>query len=257
MHEWATVSLRQKLVGEIRKVLKTGHYRSVSEFVSEAIRLRLEEIARGKSRASPQETFSTMPAPPKTTDVETHMDLVVDRLEQVWLVLAKFFEDLIQKDLDTDIEIAPQLRNCRTLINFIRAHTCPGCDREIAEQKLKDLQHSLEKIKDDLIAVALRISENYAKDWVEKIDEAERCDLGIITSVVSTFVTGLPKDPETGWIRLTLSKPIAEEKVREISKMFGVRTELDGDSQLVVKGEKTSVKKAVQVLYRLQLNPTT
>jgi glycine cleavage system H protein len=46
MSEWKTVSIRQKLIEEIDKAIKTGRYRSISEFVSEAIRLRLEEFMR-------------------------------------------------------------------------------------------------------------------------------------------------------------------------------------------------------------------
>jgi len=48
MSEWKTVSIRQKLIEEIEKALKTGRYRSISEFVSEAIRLRLEELMRAE-----------------------------------------------------------------------------------------------------------------------------------------------------------------------------------------------------------------
>jgi glycine cleavage system H protein len=46
MSEWKTVSIRQKLIKEIGKAIETGRYRSISEFVSEAIRLRLEELMR-------------------------------------------------------------------------------------------------------------------------------------------------------------------------------------------------------------------
>jgi glycine cleavage system H protein len=46
MSEWKTVSIRQELIKEIERFLKTGRYRSISEFVSEAIRLRLEELVR-------------------------------------------------------------------------------------------------------------------------------------------------------------------------------------------------------------------
>lgn len=46
MSEWKTISIRQELVKEIEKALRTGRYRSKSEFVSEAIRLRLEELMR-------------------------------------------------------------------------------------------------------------------------------------------------------------------------------------------------------------------
>ncbi len=44
--DWKTVSLRQELIREIEEAIKTGRYRSISEFVSEAIRLRLEELMR-------------------------------------------------------------------------------------------------------------------------------------------------------------------------------------------------------------------
>ncbi|RLI40262.1 hypothetical protein DRO59_09685 [Candidatus Bathyarchaeota archaeon] len=46
MSEWKTVSIRQQLIKEIEKAIKTGRYHSISEFVSEAIRLRLEELMR-------------------------------------------------------------------------------------------------------------------------------------------------------------------------------------------------------------------
>ncbi|MGQ9640999.1 MAG: glycine cleavage system protein GcvH [Candidatus Bathycorpusculaceae bacterium] len=48
MSEWKTVSIRQELIKEIEKALRTGRYRSISEFVSEAIRLRLEELMRAE-----------------------------------------------------------------------------------------------------------------------------------------------------------------------------------------------------------------
>ena len=46
MSEWKTVSIRKQLIKEIEEAIKTGRYRSISEFVSEAIRLRLEELMR-------------------------------------------------------------------------------------------------------------------------------------------------------------------------------------------------------------------
>jgi glycine cleavage system H protein len=46
--EWKTVSIRQELIREIEDAIKTGRYRSISEFVSEAIRLRLEELMRAQ-----------------------------------------------------------------------------------------------------------------------------------------------------------------------------------------------------------------
>lgn len=62
MSEWKTVSIRQELIKEIEKLVKTGRYRSISEFVSEAIRLRLEELARTESFVSSKAPESS-PAP--------------------------------------------------------------------------------------------------------------------------------------------------------------------------------------------------
>ncbi len=46
MSDWKTVSIRQKLIEEVERAIEAGRYRSISEFVSEAIRLRLEELMR-------------------------------------------------------------------------------------------------------------------------------------------------------------------------------------------------------------------
>ena len=61
MSKWKTVSIRQELIDEIAKVLQTGRYRSISEFVSEAIRLRLEELLRAERipLEKPTEPFAT------------------------------------------------------------------------------------------------------------------------------------------------------------------------------------------------------
>jgi glycine cleavage system H protein len=48
MSDWKTVSIRQELIKEIEEAIRTGRYRSISEFVSEAIRLRLEDLIRAE-----------------------------------------------------------------------------------------------------------------------------------------------------------------------------------------------------------------
>jgi glycine cleavage system H protein len=48
MSEWKTVSIRHELIKEVEEAIRTGRYRSISEFVSEAIRLRLEDLMRAE-----------------------------------------------------------------------------------------------------------------------------------------------------------------------------------------------------------------
>ena len=46
MPKWKTVRVRQELVEEAKKEVKRGQYQSLSEFVSDAIRLRMQKLAK-------------------------------------------------------------------------------------------------------------------------------------------------------------------------------------------------------------------
>lgn len=48
--KWRTISLRQELITAAERTLKTSHYNSLTEFVSEAIRIRLEELKQSHEK---------------------------------------------------------------------------------------------------------------------------------------------------------------------------------------------------------------
>jgi glycine cleavage system H protein len=50
MPEWRTIRVRQELVAAAKSTLEKGHYRSLSEFVSEAMRLRLDELKQSQEK---------------------------------------------------------------------------------------------------------------------------------------------------------------------------------------------------------------
>jgi len=264
MPEWATVSIREELIEEIRKLMKrTGRYRSISEFVAEAIRLRLEEMAR-KGEGVPELIAESPPTPsvpvtpvsmlpPEITEgTRGYINVQLQRSEQIWWVLVRMFGDLVRKDTKVDPEYARQLRNCRSIMNFVSSHICPECDIELANERLPELQHSLEKVKRDLVATAICVCDDYAKDWITELDRAERGELREIPAVGPKFVPGLPRNNSIGWTRITLSKPIPKERVEEISRMLGVVVKPENSLHFVVRGEKKTVKKAVEMLYQLQ-----
>jgi hypothetical protein len=137
-------------------------------------------------------------------------------------------------------------------MNFVRSHICPECDIELANERLPDLQHSIEKVKRDLVATAICVCDDYAKDWISELDRAERGELREIPTAGPRFVPGLPRNSSIGWTRITLSKPIAKERVEEIARMLGVVVKPENSLHFVVRGEKKTVKKAVEMLYQLQ-----
>jgi Arc/MetJ-type ribon-helix-helix transcriptional regulator len=262
MPEWATISLREELIEEIRNLLKrTGRYRSISEFVAESIRLRLEElssrnemVAQLPVKAQSSSSLSLMPVStmgqPIAEGTRTYINATLQRSEQIWWVLVRLFGDMTRKGVNVNPDHARDLRNSRTLINFVRTHSCPDCDIELANKRLPDLRFSLEQIKRDLVAAALCVSEDYTREWIDEIDRAERGELRESPSSGPTFMPGLPKDNGTGWTRVTLPRPIDKEKAEEISKLLGVSVKQENSVHLIVHGEKKAVRKAVELLYQ-------
>ena len=262
MPDWATISIRQELIEEIRNLLKrTGRYRSIAEFVAESIRLRLEElsarneaVAQAPLRTQPTSSAQLIPVSTMTRPIvestRTYINATLQRSEQIWWVLVRLFGDMTRKGVNVNPEYARDLRNCRTLINFVRTHACPDCDIELANKRLPELRYSLEQVKQDLVTTALCVSEGYARDWIDEIDRAERGELKETPSTGPTFIHGLPKDDGTGWTRVTLPRPIEKERAEEISKQLGVSVEQENSIHLVVHGEKEAVRKAVEMLYQ-------
>ncbi len=56
MSEWKTVRVKQELVTAATRTLEKDRYRSLSEFVSEAIRLRLEELKKSREAIAETQT---------------------------------------------------------------------------------------------------------------------------------------------------------------------------------------------------------
>ncbi|MDH5701510.1 MAG: DUF2096 domain-containing protein [Candidatus Bathyarchaeota archaeon] len=177
----------------------------------------------------------------------------VKRLEQLWLVLSDLFQDLNRKDISVDV--ASELRSCKTLICFIQTSTVhPSKELTTIDGSLQKLQQILGRIQSSLISAALTVDEGYVRDWTSKIDKAERGEINYtMVHTPSEFVPGLPRDVEEGWVRLTLQKPIGEERVQDVAEQFGVIVEFKDEFHIIISGRKASVKKAVRDVYELSL----
>lgn len=176
----------------------------------------------------------------------------IKRLEQTWLVLEELFKDLTQRNVK--VNVAPELRNCKTLIHALQVSVFHPSTKEptMFDDSLLNLQRALNEIRGSLTSAALNINEDYARDWIRKIDKAERAELNyVMAQTGSKFVPGLPKDLGKGWIRLTLLKPIAEERVQDIAEQAGVIVDFEDDLHIIISGRKGSIKRAAQNVYDL------
>jgi glycine cleavage system H protein len=60
MAKWQTVRVRQELLTAAKRTLETGRYRSLSEFVSEAIQLRLSELRQKQEKTIKQVQYPVL-----------------------------------------------------------------------------------------------------------------------------------------------------------------------------------------------------
>jgi len=177
----------------------------------------------------------------------------IKRLEQVWLVLSDLFQDLTRRNIN--VNVASDLRNCKTLIHFIRTNATYDSEEPVLiDDSLRNLQQIFDKIRSNLVSEALKLDVNYGQEWLEKIDRAERAELDCtMIYITSEFVPVLPKDPEKRWVRLTLQKPITEERAQDVAEQFGVIVEFKNDYQVLISGWGDSIKKAIKDLYELSI----
>ena len=182
-------------------------------------------------------------------------DEEIGRLEQVWLVLSDFFQDLNRRNVSIGVDVASELRNCKTLIHFIQTSLVrPPKEPTTISNSLQNLQQILGKIQSNLISAAMTVDEGYVRNWTSKIDRAERAELScVMIHTSSEFVPGLPRDVEGGWVRLNLQWPVAEERVQDIAEEFGVIIEIKDDFHLIISGGKASVGKAAKAVYELSI----
>ena len=176
----------------------------------------------------------------------------IKRLEQTWMVLEELFKDLAQRNIK--VNVASELRNCKTLIHVLQMGVFHPSTKEpaLSDDSLLSLQQAQNEIRCSLVSAALNLNEDYAKDWIRKIDKAERAELNYaMTQTGSKFVPGLPKDLGKGWVRLTLPKPIAEERVQDVAEQAGVIVDFEDDLHIIISGGKSSIKRAAQNVYDL------
>ena len=175
----------------------------------------------------------------------------VTRLEKTWLVLVKLFEELVGHGIEVN---ASQLRDSKALLHLVLTTPTDPCSTTLGGpgSPLIVLEESLEKAKSELLSASLRLGEARSEYWMERVSKAEVEDANqLMVYGGSCFFPGLPRNPGSGWARLTLQQPIGEGRVQDVAEQFGVLVEFEDDLHLVFEGEPYLVKRALADVYYL------
>ena len=162
--------------------------------------------------------------------------------EQVWLVLSEFLSDLIKRDIEVPTDINKNMGFTKTQISFYKKDTShPDMIKELSKANI-----TLSEMQNKLLDVASEnVSEEYANEWFDKLKRANRGEKFYDTpDIHSKFNLNPPPGFSTG--RITLKKPITEDRVQEIAEYYGLIIEFEDDVTLSLYGDKSDVKKGIQ-----------
>jgi hypothetical protein len=172
-------------------------------------------------------------------------------LEKTWVVLTKLFEELVAHGVEVD---ASHLQDSKVLLHLVRTMPSDPCSPPVSGSGnlLMALGDSLERAKNELISASLKLGEPRSNYWRERVLKPELDDTEQpIAYGESRFYPGIPRNPKSGWARLTLQQPIGEGRVQDVAEQFGVLVEFEDDLHLIFEGEPSLVKKALADTYYL------
>ena len=143
--------------------------------------------------------------------------------EQNWLVLVKLLTDLKKKGYEIPDENNSDLALARSSINFYKKD--PTNMEMINALAKSDIM--MNEIQESLLAMAEQEGEEYINEWLDLLARSTRGE-------------GVFKLPKSSG-RITLKKPLAEERVQEIAEWNGLIIEFDDDYTVALYGDKNNV----------------
>lgn len=157
--------------------------------------------------------------------------------EQTWLILVDLLTDLNKKGFNIPKDINSELGLIRSSINvYKRDPSHPEMINSLAKADM-----SMANIQGTLIDLASEVNEEYLNKWLDllKLASKGKYDQKMPRSE-SRFLVNTPPGMSAG--RITLKKPLAEERVQEIAEYNGIIIEFDDDITVAIYGDKNNVQ---------------
>lgn len=161
--------------------------------------------------------------------------------EQNWLVLVKLLTDLKKKGYEIPDEFNSDLALARSSINFYKKD--PTNMEMINALAKADIM--MNGIQESLVAMAEEVGEEYLNEWLDLLSRSTKGEeVFKMPQSRSKFLVNTPPGMSSG--RITLRRPLAEERVQEIAEWNGLIIEFDDDYTVALYGDKTDVQSGLK-----------
>lgn len=162
-------------------------------------------------------------------------------IEQTWLVLVEMLTDLKKRGKEIPSNVNKDVNTVKSLINFyVVDPTHPDRMKEL--NRINSLTNDIQQ---ELFIIAEEFGDEFIKNWTEKLQKASMGEkIYEEKEIKSRFVVGAP--PGFKVSRITFDKPLAEDRVQEISEYHNLITEFEKDEVLVIYGDSDNIKKSIK-----------
>ena len=157
--------------------------------------------------------------------------------EQNWLIVFNLLTDLSKKGYEIPEGLNPELGLIRSSISsYKKDPSHPELINGLAKAEM-----SLNNIQEVLLSLASKEGEEYLEKWLGLFKKAMHGEeVFEFPKSRSTFIANTPPGLTTG--RITLKKPLAEERVQEIAEWNGLIIEFEDDVTVDLHGDKEDLK---------------
>ena len=157
--------------------------------------------------------------------------------EQNWLILQHLITDLSKKGYEIPSGVNPEMGLIRSSISsYKRDPSHPDLINGLAKAEM-----SLNNIQGTLLTMAEEEGEEYVDYWLDLLKQAmQGKKVFEFAKSRSQFLVNTPPGLTTG--RITLKKPLAEERVQEIAEWNGLIIEFEDDVTIELHGDKPDLQ---------------
>lgn len=164
----------------------------------------------------------------------------MEPIEQAWIATDLMAKEAKKSGLGVDKAVM-LLRSAKALLN--ECHLNAATRNEL----LPRASTLINEAQKEIFALAEPLGDEFEKRWTEELKRALHGEkIGEFkVEGSSKFRPNMPRDGE--WVRVAIPGR-AKKKIKDIEKSAGVEMRNDGDAHIIIKGDRESIRKALDEL---------
>lgn len=161
----------------------------------------------------------------------------MEHVEQSWVVTERMAKEAKKAGLAID-KAVDLLRSAKAILNechlnvLTRNELLPKANALIGDAQI------------EIFSAAEPLGSDFTEKWTEELKRALHGEkIGVfMVEGSSKFYPNMPRNKE--WVRVAIPKSV-KDKIKDIGEQAGVEIRPDGDSHVIIIGEKASIRKAL------------